>query len=61
MHHIAVVALNFDETLAMQAKHGNELVLSGTFSGIQVAYLAADRDLGVLIEIFSGSPNGKQA
>jgi hypothetical protein len=36
-------------------------VLSGTFSGVQVAYLATDRDLGVLIEIFSGNPKAKKA
>jgi methylmalonyl-CoA/ethylmalonyl-CoA epimerase len=56
VHHIAVAAPNFDETLAIQAERGNDLVLSGVFSGVQVAYLATDRDLGVLIEIYSGSP-----
>lgn len=60
VHHIAVVAPNFDETLAMQAKRGNAVVLSGVFSGIQVAYLATDRDLGVLIEIFSRSPKAEE-
>jgi hypothetical protein len=34
---------------------------SGVFSGIQVAYLATERNLGVLIEIFSGSPNAEEA
>jgi hypothetical protein len=34
-------------------KRGDELVLSGTFSGYRVAYLATDRDLGVIAEIFS--------
>jgi hypothetical protein len=27
--------------------------MSGTFSGYRVAYLATDRDLGVIAEIFS--------
>src|SRR3989337_259038 len=31
----------------MQAKRGNDAVPSGTFSGVEVAYLPTDRDLGV--------------
>ncbi len=41
------------EAVAAQAEKGNELVLSGTFSGYRVAYLATDRDLGVIAEIFN--------
>ena len=44
------------EMVAAQAKRGNELVLSGEFSGIRVAYLATDGELGVITEIFSGTP-----
>ena len=51
--HIALAPSNFDEAVAAQAERGNELVLSGTFSGYRVAYLATDRDLGVIAEIFS--------
>jgi methylmalonyl-CoA/ethylmalonyl-CoA epimerase len=39
VHHIAVAPTNFDQALADQAKKGRETVLSGTFSGIRVAYL----------------------
>jgi hypothetical protein len=46
VHHIAVVAPNFDETLGMEAKRGNDVVLSGVFSGIQVVYLATERYRG---------------
>ncbi len=53
VHHIALAPSNFDEAVAAQAERGNELVLSGTFSGYRVAYLATDRDLGVIAEIFS--------
>ena len=53
VHHIALAPSNFDEAVAAQAERGNELVLSGTFSGYRVAYLATDRDLGVVAEIFS--------
>jgi len=54
VHHVAVASPQFDELVAEQAEKGNELVLSGTFSGYRVAYLATDRDLGVIAEIFSG-------
>jgi len=50
----------FDDAVAAQAKRGNNLVLSGTFSGANVAYLRTDRDLGVIIEIFSGTPGTEQ-
>jgi methylmalonyl-CoA/ethylmalonyl-CoA epimerase len=56
VHHIAVAAQNFDETLDMQAKRGNDMVLSGEFEGVKVAYLGTDRDLGVILEIFNGMP-----
>jgi methylmalonyl-CoA/ethylmalonyl-CoA epimerase len=60
VHHIAVAAQSFDEMLAMAAKRGNELVLSGEFEGVKVAYLDTDRDLGVTLEIFSGTPNSEK-
>jgi hypothetical protein len=34
--------------------------LSGEFSGIKVAYLGTQRDLGVILEIFEGLPAGTQ-
>ena len=66
VHHIAVAAASFDETLAAESKRGNELVLScelsGEFSGIKVAYLGTQRDLGVILEVFNGMPgNGRRA
>lgn len=48
------------ERAAAQAKRGNNLVLSGTFSDANVAYLLTDRDLGVINEIFSGTPGADQ-
>ncbi|MGA7557748.1 MAG: VOC family protein [Terriglobales bacterium] len=57
VHHIAVSPRSFDELVAMEAKRGIDLVLSGEFEGIKVAYLATDRDLGVILEIFSGMPS----
>jgi hypothetical protein len=42
--------------VAAQANRGNNPVLTGTFSGAKVACLPTDRDLRVVIEIFSGTP-----
>jgi hypothetical protein len=42
--------------MAEQAARGNTLVLSG----IQLAYLPTERDLGVTVEIFSGMPDADQ-
>ena len=60
VHHIAVAAQSFDETLALEAKRGIEVPLSGEFEGVKVAYLGTDRDLGVILEIFSGMPDQKR-
>ena len=60
MHHIAVAAQSFDEMLAMEAKRGTDVVLSGEFEGVRVAYLGTDRALGVILEIFSGMPDLEQ-
>jgi methylmalonyl-CoA/ethylmalonyl-CoA epimerase len=57
VHHVAVATPNFDETVA-QATRGNGVILSGEFAGARVAYLETDRDLGVVIEIFSGTAAG---
>ncbi len=59
VHHIAVATPNFDD--AVQIQRGTTLPLSGTFSDIKIAYLPTDRDLGVLLEIFSGMPGAEQA
>ncbi len=32
------------------------MILGGEFAGARVAYLGTDRDLGVVMEIFSGTP-----
>ena len=53
VHHIAVAPTNYDQALADQAKKGSKAVLCGTFSGFRVAYLPTERDLGVILEIFS--------
>jgi methylmalonyl-CoA/ethylmalonyl-CoA epimerase len=60
VHHVGVAAPGFDETIAAQAERGNGVVLGGEYNGIRFAYLATDRDLGVITEIFSGQPGADQ-
>lgn len=36
------------------------MILSGEFGGARVAYLGMDRDLGAVIEIFSGTSAGRR-
>ena len=60
VQHIAVATPNFDEAVAAPAQGGHDLVLGGTFSGIRVAYLPTDRDLGVILEIFDGLPDAER-
>jgi methylmalonyl-CoA/ethylmalonyl-CoA epimerase len=59
IHHVAVATPNFDETVA-QAERESKVILSCEFSGIDIAYLDTLRDLGVTIEIFSGTPGAEQ-
>ena len=56
IHHVAVSTPNFDETFA-RAERGNDVILSGEFRGAGFAYLATERDLGVILEVFSGPPD----
>jgi hypothetical protein len=56
VHHIAVATPDFDDVVAEQVRRGKTLPLSGSFGGVEVAYLPTDRDLGVILEIFSGMP-----
>jgi methylmalonyl-CoA/ethylmalonyl-CoA epimerase len=55
IHHVAVGTPNFDETVA-QAERENKVILSCEFSGIDIAYLDTQGDLGVITEIASGMP-----
>ena len=60
VHHIAVTTPHFDDVVAEQIQRGKKLPLSGSFTGVEVAYLPTDRDLGVILEIFSGLPGADQ-
>jgi methylmalonyl-CoA/ethylmalonyl-CoA epimerase len=50
IHHVAVATPNFDETVG-RAERENNVILRGEFSGATVAFLAAERDLGVVLEV----------
>ena len=57
VHHVAVAAPDFGEAVA-RAERMDGLMLSCTHSGIDIAYLDTLRDLGVVLEVFSGMPSG---
>lgn len=65
VHHIAVAASNYDELLAAERKRKNELVmeceLGGQYDGIKVAYLGTEKNLGVILEVFSGLPGAQRS
>ena len=56
VHHIAVTTPDFHEVVGEHVQRGITLPLSGSFAGVDVAYLPTDRDLGVILEVFSGMP-----
>jgi methylmalonyl-CoA/ethylmalonyl-CoA epimerase len=60
VHHVGVAAPSFDETVAAQGERGNGVLLGGEYNGVQFAYLATERDLGLVTEIFSGPPGEDQ-
>jgi methylmalonyl-CoA/ethylmalonyl-CoA epimerase len=60
VHHVGVAVADFQATVAAQAERGNGVVLGGDYRGISFAYLATDRDIGVITEIFSGAPGEGQ-
>jgi methylmalonyl-CoA/ethylmalonyl-CoA epimerase len=60
VHHIAVATPNFRGVVEEHIQRGTTFPLSGSFTGIEVAYLPTDRDLGVILEIFSGMPGDDQ-
>jgi methylmalonyl-CoA/ethylmalonyl-CoA epimerase len=59
VHHVAVATPDFDETFA-RAERKDGVMLSCKHSGIDIAYLDTLRDLGVTIEIFSGTPGAER-
>ncbi|MFN3402294.1 VOC family protein [Tabrizicola thermarum] len=58
VHHIAVATPDYRKVVRQQAEKGSTPILSGTFSGVDVQYLDTERDLGVILEVFSHMPDG---
>jgi catechol 2,3-dioxygenase-like lactoylglutathione lyase family enzyme len=56
VHHVAVAAPDFGEAVA-RAEREDGLMLRCEHSGIDIAYLDTRRDLGVVLEVFSGRPS----
>jgi methylmalonyl-CoA/ethylmalonyl-CoA epimerase len=59
VHHVAVATPDFDEVVA-RAERKNGVMLSCKHSGIDIAYLDTLRDLGVTLEVFSGTPGAER-
>ena len=57
VHHFATP--DFDETLA-RAERKEGLMLRCEHSGVDIAYLDTQRDLGVVLEVCSGMPDTEQ-
>ena len=56
VHHVAVATPDFDGTVA-RAEREDGLMLRCEHSGVDIAYLDTQRDLGVVLEVFSGMPS----
>jgi methylmalonyl-CoA/ethylmalonyl-CoA epimerase len=56
VHHVAVATPDFDETVA-RAERKDGVMLSCEHSGVDIAYLDTQRDLGVVLEVFCGMPS----
>ena len=57
VHHIAVGTPDISRVIRQQAALGNEPIMSGTFCGMDIAFLDTRRDLGVILEVFSQTPD----
>lgn len=60
VHHIAVHTRDYYGLVAEYERRGVTFPLSGSFAGIDVAYLPTERSHGVILEIFSGMPDDTQ-
>jgi methylmalonyl-CoA/ethylmalonyl-CoA epimerase len=60
VHHIAVATPSFERTIT-HADRKNDLILSCEVGGTQAAFLPTERDLGVILEVFSDLPESKQS
>jgi methylmalonyl-CoA/ethylmalonyl-CoA epimerase len=57
VHHVAVGTPDYRQIVDEHAERGSVPILSGTFSGVDVQYLDTERELGVILEVFSHLPD----
>jgi methylmalonyl-CoA/ethylmalonyl-CoA epimerase len=60
VHHVGVAVADYQGTIDELGARGHEVLLGGTYNGVNFAYLSTDRDLGVVTEIFDGAPGRDQ-
>src|SRR5262245_10342129 len=60
VHHVGVSVADYQGTIDELAERGHEVLLGGTYNGVTFSYLSTDRDLGIVTEIFDGSPGEGQ-
>ncbi len=60
LHHLGVGVRDYDEAMRTFREKGHTVLQGGRYNGVTFAYLSTDRDLGVITEIFSGSPGKAQ-
>lgn len=58
VHHVAVATPDYRRVVDEHERRGQQPILSGTFSGVEVQYLDTEPDLGVILEVFSHLPEG---
>ena len=56
VHYIVAAAPDYHGRIAEQTQRGITLPLSGSYGGVAITYLSTDRTLGVILEVFSGTP-----
>ncbi|HEY7693346.1 MAG TPA: VOC family protein [Gaiellaceae bacterium] len=60
VHHVGVAVADYERTVAELSARGHEVLLGGTYNGVTFSYLSTDADLGVVTEIFDGTPGRDQ-
>jgi hypothetical protein len=60
VHHIAVHTADYHGLVGEFEKRGDTFPLSGSFAGVDVAYLPTQESHGILLEVFSGMPGEAQ-
>jgi catechol 2,3-dioxygenase-like lactoylglutathione lyase family enzyme len=60
LHHVGVGVEDYEGTISELTGRGKDVLFGGEYNGASFAYLQTDGDLGVVTEIFGGSPGRDQ-